>query len=380
MSTIESAAEPSMEEILASIRKIIAEEPALKPSSPDPLASNPLLKPSAGVGIHLPSGRDAVFGTGASRASQSSDGEPKSARPAVVDDLADLLEAPEPSRNSGRSTAADPWQALLVPAVEAPSVSTGTNSTSAVSNSAPVQPASGTARQSAEKSAAELALAAAAKITSTASNSTSAAVASPFPAMRKSGGFYPPPGYGAALSSPGASTAGEVKPGSGSSTANSVASVSPAAATPVKPTPVMAGSPALTPAEQSATSPFSAELTSLATDSPALAAARALDALEAGLAAVEKKAEAPQTAASVSANSVAPASAAKVSNAPASQLAAVDASSQAATPSATRTMEDVISDMLKPLLQQWIGENMPRLVEKALREEVAKSIKGVSGT
>jgi cell pole-organizing protein PopZ len=31
--------------------------------------------------------------------------------------------------------------------------------------------------------------------------------------------------------------------------------------------------------------------------------------------------------------------------------------------------------MLKPLLQQWLAENMPRIIEKALRVEMARTSK-----
>jgi cell pole-organizing protein PopZ len=36
-----------------------------------------------------------------------------------------------------------------------------------------------------------------------------------------------------------------------------------------------------------------------------------------------------------------------------------------------KTLEDTIKEMLKPLLMQWLDENMPRIVNEALREEMA---------
>lgn len=42
-----------------------------------------------------------------------------------------------------------------------------------------------------------------------------------------------------------------------------------------------------------------------------------------------------------------------------------------AAPSAGRTLEDAVRDMLRPLLVQWLNENMPRILESAIREEVA---------
>ena len=35
------------------------------------------------------------------------------------------------------------------------------------------------------------------------------------------------------------------------------------------------------------------------------------------------------------------------------------------------SLEDTIKEMLKPLLIQWLDENMPRIVNEALREEIA---------
>jgi cell pole-organizing protein PopZ len=40
-----------------------------------------------------------------------------------------------------------------------------------------------------------------------------------------------------------------------------------------------------------------------------------------------------------------------------------------------KSLEEMVADMVRPMLQQWIAENMPRIMEKALRVEVAKSLK-----
>lgn len=40
-----------------------------------------------------------------------------------------------------------------------------------------------------------------------------------------------------------------------------------------------------------------------------------------------------------------------------------------------RTLEDAVADMLRPMLQQWVADNMPRIIEKALRSEVEKTMK-----
>jgi hypothetical protein len=46
-----------------------------------------------------------------------------------------------------------------------------------------------------------------------------------------------------------------------------------------------------------------------------------------------------------------------------------------ATAPVNRTLEDAVADMLRPMLQQWVAENMPRIIERALRTEVAQIVK-----
>jgi len=41
------------------------------------------------------------------------------------------------------------------------------------------------------------------------------------------------------------------------------------------------------------------------------------------------------------------------------------------------TIEDTTADLLRPMLRQWLADNMPRMVEKALHIEIAESVKGV---
>jgi hypothetical protein len=38
---------------------------------------------------------------------------------------------------------------------------------------------------------------------------------------------------------------------------------------------------------------------------------------------------------------------------------------------APRTLEDTVREMLRPLLVQWLNENMPRIINEALRDELA---------
>ena len=83
---------------------------------------------------------------------------------------------------------------------------------------------------------------------------------------------------------------------------------------------------------------------------PLAAASQALDALAAGFAA---------------ANATSPASAAGPSAA------------QAAT---ARSLEDMVTEMVKPMLQRWIDDNMPRIIEKALRSETQAGSQKPPGT
>ncbi len=43
---------------------------------------------------------------------------------------------------------------------------------------------------------------------------------------------------------------------------------------------------------------------------------------------------------------------------------------------ATGTIEDTTADLLRPMLRAWLADNMPRMVEKALHIEIAESVKG----
>ena len=41
----------------------------------------------------------------------------------------------------------------------------------------------------------------------------------------------------------------------------------------------------------------------------------------------------------------------------------------------SRTLEDAVAEMLRPMLQQWVSDNMPRIIEKALRNEASQPAK-----
>jgi hypothetical protein len=39
-----------------------------------------------------------------------------------------------------------------------------------------------------------------------------------------------------------------------------------------------------------------------------------------------------------------------------------------------RTLEDIVREMLRPLLQTWLDENLPGIVERLVREEIARVV------
>ena len=42
---------------------------------------------------------------------------------------------------------------------------------------------------------------------------------------------------------------------------------------------------------------------------------------------------------------------------------------------AVRTLEDTVRDLLRPMLRHWLDANLPRIVEEALRVELAEGVK-----
>lgn len=51
-------------------------------------------------------------------------------------------------------------------------------------------------------------------------------------------------------------------------------------------------------------------------------------------------------------------------------------SAAVAMPAEGRTLEDVVRDMLRPLLQQWLDDNLPNIVQQAVEAEVARIARG----
>ncbi len=107
------------------------------------------------------------------------------------------------------------------------------------------------------------------------------------------------------------------------------------------------------------------------------AAHQALDALAQGLAASAAASSMPAEPVSSPAVPLTPVFEAlepEVSVPPSPSMLPATIPSQGSMP-VNRTLEDAVADMLRPMLQQWVAENMPRIIERALRTEVAQSVK-----
>jgi cell pole-organizing protein PopZ len=50
-----------------------------------------------------------------------------------------------------------------------------------------------------------------------------------------------------------------------------------------------------------------------------------------------------------------------------------------AMPSPARSLDDVVRDLLKPLLKAWLDDNLPRIVEDKVAEAVEKLQRGRVG-
>jgi hypothetical protein len=47
-----------------------------------------------------------------------------------------------------------------------------------------------------------------------------------------------------------------------------------------------------------------------------------------------------------------------------------------AMPRGDRTLEDVVRELLRPLLQQWLDENLPAIVQQSVEAEVERIARG----
>ena len=78
----------------------------------------------------------------------------------------------------------------------------------------------------------------------------------------------------------------------------------------------------------------------------------------------------PAPAAAAPAAVPAPSAPAKSAQVAASAPAAPQPASE---PTVPRSMEDTVAELLRPMLRQWLDQNMPRVIEKALRNEITQT-------
>lgn len=55
---------------------------------------------------------------------------------------------------------------------------------------------------------------------------------------------------------------------------------------------------------------------------------------------------------------------------------AFDTLSQAVQPRDGRTVEDLVSELIRPMLKTWLDDNLPNLVERLVREEIERVTRG----
>jgi cell pole-organizing protein PopZ len=352
MSRADGAPEASIEEILASIRKNFTDDAPASAVSPAAQAKTADLR-SGGI----PSFRSAA--DVASEAQETPLPKPPRSRAAAIDDdLDDLIDkkaAPAPELMHPAASAApalspveaarEKWAHLLNP---------GGSANGARSLDTPalkIDPAS----------------APSAPPVSSAAPSPPAATGLFAP---RKGGFYPPsePRPEPVLPLPAAAA----PPPSETLVAKALEQTAPAAprpgfipsvAAPLMATPALDPTPV--PATLSAPEPLLREARSnpepliasaTVAELPA-ASARALDDLVAGLNSVAQPVAAP------------PQPAARAQPAPPQAAPPVSIEPQPVPQTSGRTLEDVVADMLRPLLEKWIDENMPRIVERALQRD-----------
>lgn len=182
-----------------------------------------------------------------------------------------------------------------------------------------------------------------------------AASAAPAPAASMTAG--PAPSAAAAPEKPAAPLSAAAPKATASAPVPPIAA-KPAAAPSADARPRLEPAAAAKPAAMNGAKPFEA-----AAGDPSVVAAQALDALAQGLAASSATTAIPLTP-------VAEAAFATSASAPGRALPPPPA----AAASQQRTLEDVVADMLRPMLERWVSDNMPRIMERALRAELAKNM------
>lgn len=326
--TNEKMTEPSMEDILASIRKIISEEPATSKSAakPGPVPLSPIAR-AAPPPTPVPPAPVAV--TPASAAAEaprpsapvSAPPSPPAASPAATSRLSDFMRELAPAAVPISTVAASTFHDDLSDLVDEPAPPAAAKpSVTAQKAETPVPPSAlfEPVVPSPEPRAAAPSMPAA-PVTRT-----------PDPKPADLGAFIPTT----------AKSLGLLTPRNAPMPAAPAAPVlkMPEVGVPVMPVAAVAPPPAVTEDAES---------------DPVAAAQSALGALAMGLA-TPPVATAP---------------------APGSDVAVYGA--EAAAPVARKTLDDTIVDMLRPMIGDWLDEHLPEMVEKALRQELAE--RGKSG-
>ncbi len=396
MSRPEKAPEPSMEEILASIRKIIAEEPIGSRAGAAPAPATDAPRPAAAsAGLPQARGRgepgSLPFPVRDAASRDSGDGEmPYS----VEDALADLIED-APPRNSGRADAPNQEPALTPrPAAAAGDDAQRPGWLFARPNTVPAPPSvAGAANPGLPKAGAPLG-----PLDGLRSTRPEPAMRAPSESPIKP--LAESPLTGARPAAPVASDLGVPKPAVPIPAAKAsplpdigmpapvVRAEAPQPSAPVAPAPAPVPAAKIAPTEPVAVAAPIVE----APASPAAPAAREpakelspLDALAKGLAATKVAAPAPVSVpapvvsapVATPAPAVVPEIAAQVAAAPSPAAPAAVTTPEPAVVAAlgSRSLEDTVAELLRPMLREWLNTNMPRIVEKALRVELAAHTK-----
>lgn len=420
MTTSSNSAEPTMDEILASIRRIVSDEPTFGKPAADRRGVNPLIEPKVaedataaptspeGAGMWRPINRPPLPQPPAAAPHQSP--SPASALPpgmppltsvappgsASFDaDLDDLLDDAPPSLPKQPEPALPPFSAA--PPRPTPPQDDMRSRWSALRSDLNDEPAPLRAEPSSSPDILPEPRAAGGLPPSPPpflpsfgappalpTLSSAPAIAETPPSPPRTSGFFPPPPRDLPklepMSQPAAPAArsldeliADIKAGPGHAAPATVSAVVAAPAPLPPPSSTLSPSPA--PAEPVALSvePPKAETrtepaveTAVAAPpvTPAVTKEEPIPAVAAAAAPATQAAEAPPAAAPAALKE-APKEAAPV------EPAAVPQPAAAADP-APRTLEDVVADMVRPMLEKWIGENMPRIIEKALRGEMKK--------
>ena len=56
--------------------------------------------------------------------------------------------------------------------------------------------------------------------------------------------------------------------------------------------------------------------------------------------------------------------------------AAFNALAQTVAAQSPRTLEDIVRDMLRPMLKTWLDDNLPQMVERLVRAEIERVSRG----